>query len=331
MIIIKTPLRVSFFGGGTDIKKIYEKIGKGHVINYTIDKYIYTFIKIHDGFNEKYRLNYSENENTNNLNDIKNNIIRETLKFYKIKEPLYVGTISDLPSNTGLGSSSSFCVSLILGVQSLLKKKISKRELAETAYHIEHNLVKSYCGKQDHYSASFGGINSFKFYKKDKVIISKFDSNNLSLNEIIGNQLSFFNKKQRNAKEILKIQQINFNKKKYEFYEHMNSLTDQAKVLILKNQSNFNSLASLIDKSWNIKQNFSKEISNDNINQIIMKSKKLGAYACKLSGAGGSGFIQVYSKPKYHDSIKKLFNKNNYDFYKLKLSLEGSKVLYNYS
>ena len=162
-IITKTPLRISFFGGGSDIKKFYLK-KRGLIISSTIDKYIYVTIKRHGNtFDEKYRINYQQSENVNKINKIKNNIIRESLKYLKIDEPLYISTIADIPARSGLGSSSSFTVGLLKGLFELKHKKISKKELAELACKIEIDIIKSPIGKQDQYAAAFGGLNKFIF------------------------------------------------------------------------------------------------------------------------------------------------------------------------
>ena len=138
MIITKTPLRVSFLGGGTDFPIFINNNNFGCVISTTIDKFIYISIKKHgELFNEKIRLNYSNAETTNNVQKIKNDIIRETLKFLKIKERIYISTVSDIPSNSGLGSSSSFCVGLLKGLYKFIGKKVTPLKIARDAFHIE--------------------------------------------------------------------------------------------------------------------------------------------------------------------------------------------------
>ena len=122
LVITKTPLRISFSGGGTDMPYFYEKYG-GLTVSTSIIKFIYVTVKLHKNFREKYRLNYSDTEITNNLNYIKNLRIKETLKYFKINDPIYINTISDIPYNTGLGSSSSFLVGLINAIFKLKKKK----------------------------------------------------------------------------------------------------------------------------------------------------------------------------------------------------------------
>ena len=150
MIISKTPLRISYFGGGTDIPIFYTKNKFGSVLNSTINKFIYVTIKKQSKFfYEKYRLNYSKAELVNDVNKIKNPIIRESIKFLNIQDNIYISTISDIPSSTGLGSSSSFCVGLLNALHKFKGETISKHQLAEEACHIEVDLLKKPIGKQD--------------------------------------------------------------------------------------------------------------------------------------------------------------------------------------
>ena len=172
LVVTKTPLRVSIFGGGTDAKFFY-KYENGKVISLTINKFIYVKIKtMNNFFKEKYRLNYSSVERTNKLSSISNEIIRECIKYTGIKQKLYISTISDIPDKSGLGSSSAFTVGLLNGLYCLMNKKVSKKRLAEISAKIEINALKKNIGKQDHYSAAYGGMNHFIF-KKNEVVTKK--------------------------------------------------------------------------------------------------------------------------------------------------------------
>ena len=163
--ISRTPLRISFFGGGTDMPYFYEKFG-GNTISTTIKKYVYVVVKRHNNFQEEYRLNYSITENVNSINKIRNLRIKMVLKNLKINTPLFISTFSDIPANTGLGSSSAFTVGLINVLLKISKKKMSKAEIAEMAYNIEKKITKNSIGKQDHYIASFGGFIITNYSKK---------------------------------------------------------------------------------------------------------------------------------------------------------------------
>ena len=165
MIIAKSPLRISLGGGGTDLPSYYKKFG-GFLISATIDKHVY--VSIAETFNKKFILKYSKFEEVTNIKNIKHPIFRETLKYLKIKTPVNISSHADIPAGTGLGSSGSFTVSLIHALSKLneLKIKLSKTQLAETACKIEINILREPVGKQDQYTAAFGGINEYYFKKK---------------------------------------------------------------------------------------------------------------------------------------------------------------------
>ena len=164
LILVRSPMRISFVGGGTDIKEYYENFG-GSVFNASINKYVYILInKYHD--KKKCILKYSKSENVNSVKDIKHPLIRNCLALTKIWG-LDIHSIADVPGGTGLGSSSSFTVSLINALHYYKNKKLSKHDLAKKACHVEINLLKAPVGKQDQYAASYGGVNTFIFKKNN--------------------------------------------------------------------------------------------------------------------------------------------------------------------
>ena len=173
MIITKTPFRISFVGGGSDMRSYY-KNAKGKVLSTTIDKHIYVIVKKQLGIVEfKYRVNWSQTEFKNKISEIKHPIVRESLKYFKINFPIEITTFSDIPSNTGLASSSAFAVGLIHALLVLLKKNSSKNKIAQIAAEIEVNILKRNIGKQDHYACAYGGLNKITFFKNEKVIVKK--------------------------------------------------------------------------------------------------------------------------------------------------------------
>ena len=202
MIITKTPLRVSFVGGGSDIPQFYIRFNYGSVVSATINSYVDVIVSKKNDFYERYRLNYSKTESVERIDLIKNEIIRECIKYTKIKDRLYIATIADVPSNTGLGSSSSFCVGLLNALYYYKKKRVSKKKLAEIAAKIEIKILKNPIGKQDHYAAAFGGFNHIKFYSNNKVkvenLLSKHGDN------LLHNSLLVWTTKFRSATKILK-------------------------------------------------------------------------------------------------------------------------------
>ena len=323
MIISKTPLRISLLGGGTDFPIFIKDHNFGCVISTTIDKFIYVSIKEHgDLFYENYRLNYSDTEVVNKIDKIKNNIIRESLKFFKIKKKLYISTIADIPSNSGLGSSSAFCVGLINVLYSFLGKKISKTKLATEAFAIERDIVGKNIGYQDHFSAVYGGLNFIKFHKK-KFILENINNSKLIKN-IFNHLLSFNLNTYRNANDILKDQINNYsiNKKNLGIIKSitLSGLKD------LKNNK-IKDFFKKVDKSWSEKKKLSKKISNKIFDNAYKICLKYGAFGGKISGAGGGGFMNIFAEKKRQDIIIQKMKLLNFEYIPINYCKDGSQII----
>ena len=260
VVITKTPLRVSFIGGGTDMPYFYKK-NSGATISCAINRYIYVTAKYHNNYQEKYRLNYSETENTNNLKKIKNLRIKKIIDMLKITRPLYINTFADIPANSGLGSSSSFTVGLIYALGKLKNKKFSKNEVAEMAYRIESEITKNSLGKQDHYIAVYGGVKHIN-YMKNKVLVSSLKIKKKNLDIFLNSLLLIWTGKNRVAANVLKDQKKNFSKNQNNLLL-LNNLTKKFKREVLKSKLDIKKLANLISETWVLKIKFSNYISNN--------------------------------------------------------------------
>jgi D-glycero-alpha-D-manno-heptose-7-phosphate kinase len=322
MVVTKTPLRISFFGGGTDIEYFYKKFG-GDVFSTTINKYIYVTVKQHgEIFRQTYRLNYSESERKKKLSKIKNDIIRECLKVVKINRPVYISTVGDVPNSSGLGSSSSFTVGLLKALYEFESRKINKKDLAELACKIEINILKNYIGKQDQYAAAYGGLNHISFKKNSKIAVNKKNSYISFLKFLFKNSILLYTGVTRNASNILKSQ------KKKESIEKLKIIKKLCNEFLVIKKSNLTlkNFSKFLDDSWKIKSNLSNKTSNKKIDKIFALSRKYGAQGQKLLGAGGGGFFFLIIKEKE----KKLFLKNlsKYQFLDLKYEPNGSRTIY---
>lgn len=321
LVISKTPLRVSFFGGGTDIKNFYSK-RKGKVISTTIDKYVYVTVKEHgELFRRKFRLNYSKSENKNKLNKIENNIIRETLREMKIKRPIYISSISDVPYRTGLGSSSSFTVGLINALSAFEGRNITKKKIAELACKIEINVLKNPIGKQDQYAATFGGFNLITF-NKNSVLVNPLKEKKNFIKMVFDNSVLIYTGNTRSASKILKDQKNNYNSNLLK----LNLLKNiSEKFLKLSNKNlTLENFSNLLNKNWEIKKELSKKINSRKIEKIINLCYKNNALAVKLLGAGGGGFVFALIKKKNINSLKKKMKK--YEFVNLRFEPKGSLI-----
>ena len=323
-VITRTPLRVSFLGGGTDFEYFYKNYG-GSVINSAINKYVYVTVKKHSKyFNENYRLNYSKSETQDKLTNVKNNIIRECLKITNTKFPIYISTIADVPSGSGLGGSSSFTVGLLNGLYAIKGRKISKKKLFNLARKVEIDILKQPIGKQDQLAATYGGLRYIKFNKNKKLIIKKLKSDK----NIFNKMRIFWTGSSRNASDVLKDQKKNLSKnisnlkeiKKISDYFYKNTR--------VKKKIDLKLLGNLMFKSWERKKQLSKKIQNFRADKLIKNSIKLNFYGGKLLGAGGSGFVLLIKKNSNYNSIIKKFKKLKSD--NINIDKNGSEIICKY-
>lgn len=319
MIISKTPVRISFIGGGSDIVRKSMKV-PGRVISTTINKFIYVIIK--KKFDNIFRISYSKNENVKNINEIEHNHIRETLKFKKIKEALEVITIADIPtSGSGLGSSSALTVGLINALNCYIGKKQTKYQIAKDAYHIERNILKKNIGYQDHFNAAYGGFRKYIFYKNNSIKNYKILNSNKK-KELLKNIVVFYTGINRSADKILN----RIDKK------NKNDLIDDLSKLSIKFENNLKDMnlklcGEIMDKSWSLKKQLSTNVSNNFIDTIYKKGKTAGAYGGKILGAGGGGYFIFFCKKSKQIELKKRLK--NLIPIKFNFEEHGSKIIFN--
>lgn len=315
MIISKTPLRISFVGGGTDQKYFYKFID-GAVVSTTINKFIY--IACNQKFEDGIRLSYSVTENVLNLKKIKHKIFKATLKYLNIKNNIELVSIADIHSTgSGLGSSSAFTVGLLKALYSYQGKSINQNKIAEDACNIEINLCNSPIGKQDQYASAIGGINYLKFKKNEKVEINPIVVSGSFMKKLFENLIFFYTGGSRKTNKILNVK----NKKKFmdnnfKDLEKMAGLASQLyKDFKNKDLSNF---SDILSENWFLKKKTSSKVSNQYIDDIESSGISCGAKGFKLLGAGQSGFVMFYAEPKYHKLIEKALcnlKKVDFDFY----------------
>lgn len=308
----KTPLRISFSGGGTDMPYFYSKFS-GLTVSTSINKFVYVTIKTHPNFKEKFRLNYSDTEIVNDINKIKNLRIKETLRYFKINEPIYINTISDLPYNTGLGSSSAFLVGLIHCILIVKKEKINLRKIAEIAFRIENKITNNSLGKQDHYIAAYGGLRKI-LYTKNKINVARINLDKSKVENLSKNLLFLWTGKLRLSTKNLTEQKKNY-KSNLEKLKNLRKLAIEFDKHLSERRINLKTLGNLLDENWKIKQKFTKEISSKYLNKIYKDVIFLGSYGGKLLGAGGGGFFLFICKKKLQRKISlKMKNCKKIDF-----------------
>ena len=267
-------MRVSFAGGGTDIPNFYKKNSYGAILSSAINKYIYVSVKSHSKiYPEKIRLNYSETEQVNDIDKIKNPIIKACLKYLEIDENLYISTVADAPGSSGLGSSSTFCVGLLNALYAYKGKIVNRNKLAEEASYIEIEVLKRPIGKQDHYAAAFGSINFFKFYANENISIMPVDENSKNIKIIFNNLHTFYTGMSRDATKLLEVQK----KRSVVNNSNLLKIRHQAENLfdLIKNDRfSIKEFGQLLEDGWKMKKELSDQVTNKFIEDAYIIGKK---------------------------------------------------------
>jgi D-glycero-alpha-D-manno-heptose-7-phosphate kinase len=297
LIIVRSPLRISLGGGGTDLPSYYRKHG-GFVVSAAIAKYVY--ITISEAFWPQIRLKYSKMEEVETVDQIHHPIIREAMKLTGVTGPyLDIVSLSDIPAGTGLGSSGSFTTALLRALHTMNRHFVSPQELAEQACHIEIDLLQEPVGKQDQYIASFGGITSFEFAPDDSVTVKPLKIPSDALANLEDNLLLFFTGSSRSASEILRDQD---SKSKSDSSEMLANL-HFTKQLGLESRDaleagDLRKFAELMATHWEHKKRRSPGMSSGPIDELYQLARANGALGGKLVGAGGGGFLMLYTEDK---------------------------------
>ena len=322
MIMVRTPFRISFFGGGSDLPSFYRRNGYGAVVSTTINKYMY--IMIHPYFHNKIRVKYSRTEDVKSVEDIQHPIVRECLKLVNIEEGVEIASIADVPAGTGIGSSSSFTVGLLHALYAYKGKQADKQMLAQEARKIEIDILKEPIGKQDQYAVSYGGLNYISFNSNETVSVDPVKCRPDIKERLQKNLLMFYVGNERKANSILKKQSESMEQKdKYDRVKKMVSLADEVRCLLTNGEvSNF---GELLHKGWLYKKGVASSISNSNIDGCYEKALTTGADGGKILGAGGGGFMLFYCKPEYQNTLRTEMKLRQLPF---EFDDEGSKIIY---
>jgi len=324
MIISKTPFRLSLFGGGTDFPSYYLKNG-GCVIGGTINKYCYVTARyLPKVFNFKHRIVWSQNETVNNIDDIFHPTVRSVFKLMKIKKGLEIHYQGDLQKNSGLGTSSSFCVGLFNTLSKLEKKNFSKKKLAQNAIFVEQKMLKENCGSQDQIWAAYGGLNIIKFHKDDTFSVKKIKLPNRKIRNLEDNMFLIYTGLSRFSDDIEK-DKINNIEKNYNYLDQIQKITLNF-VKELDCNLSIDLCAHMLNDYWEIKKKLSKKVTNDYINNLYNEGINNGAIGGKVIGSGGGGFILFCCKKKNQKKFLKGFNK--LPIIKFKFTDVGSQIIF---
>ena len=301
MIITKTPFRMSFFGGGTDMENFFKENG-GAVISTTFDKYCYVNVRhLPRFFDYSTELSYSKTERITDVEEIQHPAIRNAMKMLDMHE-LRLTYEADLPARSGLGTSSSFAVGMLIAFYALKGKYADKKKLADEAIYLERALCDESGGWQDQIAASFGGFNRINFnadgYEVLPIIISPERKKRLN-----SNLMMFFTGFTRFSSDIQKANNVSAEEKKVQLQE-MLLLVDEAEEVLTNKEKDLDDFGRLLDHTWKLKKQTGSSISTGGIDEYYQKGMDAGALGGKLLGAGGGGFLVFYVQPEYQEAVR---------------------------
>lgn len=303
MIITSTPLRISFFGGGTDYPVWYREHG-GSVLATTIDKRCYiTCRRLPPFFEYHSRVSYSKVENVRRNDAIEHPSVRACLEFLGIDEGVEIHHVADLPARAGLGTSSAFTVGLLLGLYALKGQMRDKHSLAADAIHIEQDLLQEAVGAQDQVSAAHGGLNRINFNTDGSIEVNRILAGQDRARELEQHLALYFTGFSRTASEIAHAQ-VQATPQRTKELETMHHLVDEAESILATPGRSMDEFGQLLNEGWKIKRTLTQKITNSAIDEIYEAGLSAGALGGKLCGAGGGGFMLFYVPPERKEALR---------------------------
>ncbi|MDY0161817.1 GHMP kinase [Desulfobotulus sp.] len=324
MIIAQTPLRLSFVGGGSDMRAFYER-QDGAVICTAIDKYVYAIVK--ERFDEDIYLNYSEKERVRRVSDIRHDLVREAMRMTGVESGVEITTLADIPSSgSGLGSSSAITVALLHALHTYKNTLVTAEQLAEEACHIEIDILKKPIGRQDQYAAAYGGLNRFVFRKNAQVIRNPVHLAPSLRRRICEGMQLFFTGVTRSADTILSEQQQNLGQK--EKFEALCAMVD----LVLPfsealGEGDLEKCGLLLHENWQLKQSLAAGISNEATAHMYQSARDSGAIGGKIAGAGGGGFMFFFTPPSQQAAVRQALS--DFREFPFLFSESGSRIIFD--
>ncbi|MCI4329709.1 MAG: GHMP kinase [Thermoplasmata archaeon] len=322
MIITRTPLRISFAGGGTDLPSFYRHHGGGAVTSAAIDRYMH--VLVNDKFDQGIRIAYSKTENVDRMEELQHGLVREAMRRTGVTESLEVHTIADIPGEgTGLGSSSSLTVGLLNALYAHRGVLKDPAELAEEACRIEIEDLGGTLGKQDQYIAAFGGLRHFRFQEDDTVRTTPIPLSSAERDRFSEHLSLFYTGLTRKAEGVLKGQDARTGQN-VEALRAMVGLADQTRDAFLRRD--WAAVGALMDEGWQRKRTLTAGITNEQIDSWYSKAKEAGAWGGKITGAGGGGFLLVVHPPERHSQIASALSPMRR--LPVRITPEGSRILF---
>ena len=330
MIITRTPFRVTLGGGGTDLPSYYSQHG-GFIFAMGLDKYMYVMVN-RPTVGHKLRLHYSNSEVVDHVSQLRHELAREALRAHGVEDSFEVGSIADLPAGTGLGSSSCYLVGLLNALHHDRRDYVPLQALAEEACHIELEILKQPIGKQDQYMAAYGGLSVLDIAKDGTVSVRQLRPSSGDVADFVAHTHIYYTGSQRDAREVLQDQNVAMQKK--DSVDHgrvedsLNRIKDLGyRILEAIEQSNFDRWGELLDEHWQNKKRMSGKISLQKVDTIYDEVReRFGVLGGKIIGAGGGGFLMLYS-PQSHAALEKFMEQRGFPRMHYTVEPEGTKVI----
>lgn len=303
MIITRTPLRISFFGGGTDYPVWYRENG-GSVISTTIDKCCYINCRrLPPFFEYRSRISYSKVENVARHEDIQHPSVRACLSFLGMEEGLEIHHVADLPARSGLGTSSAFTVGLLLGLYALKGQMRSKQALAQDALFVEQNIIGEAVGSQDQVAAAYGGQNRIDFERDGSVNVRPLSMSASRMEHLENHLALYFTGFSRTASEIA-TEQIRLTPQRERELRLMGQMVDECESILAGPERGLDEFGALLHENWQLKRSLTAKVSNSHIDEIYEAGLSAGALGGKLLGAGGGGFMLFFIPPERRQALR---------------------------
>jgi D-glycero-alpha-D-manno-heptose-7-phosphate kinase len=308
MVITSTPLRISFFGGGTDYPIWYREHG-GSVLATTINKSCYVTCRYLPPFFEYHsRISYSKVENVAHNWSISHPSVRACLQYLQIEDGVEILHVADLPARTGLGTSSAFTVGLLLGLYALRQRMRDKHSLAMEAIHVEQDLIPEAVGSQDQVSAAYGGFNRINFRTDGAIDVQPVLASSERLAALQNHLALFFTGFSRTASEIA-TEQIRLTQERRRELQLMREMVDEGEAIVTNEHRPIEDFGCLLHEAWQVKRSLTNKISSSSIDEIYEAGRSAGALGGKLLGAGGGGFMLFFVPPERREELRARLHK----------------------
>jgi len=308
MIITRTPFRLSFFGGGTDYPVYYKAYG-GAVLNVTINKYCYVTCRyLPPFFDHRFRIRYTEREQTQTIDEIRHPSVRECLRLVGIDRGIEMVHTSDIPAMSGIGSSSSFTVGFLNSLYALQGRMVTKRRLAMDAIHVEQDRIGENVGSQDQSAAAFGGLNRIEFGDTDGPHVQPVTIGQDKLQYLQDCLLLCFTGFSRCASDVAR-EQVRETPGKLRELGAMRQMVDEAVAILNGRTEGLDEFGRLLHQSWMLKRGLSRKVATPQIDQIYETGLRAGAVGGKLCGAGGGGFMLFFVNPERQVKVREALGK----------------------